>query len=62
MVAEEWNVESGELTPSMKLKRRVILERYKDEIDAMYGSEDGDDVHRWGRGCVHLIRACESML
>ena len=39
VVAEEWNIETGELTPSMKLKRRVILEKYKDKIDAMYGGE-----------------------
>ena len=39
LVAEEWNIETGELTPSMKLKRRVILEKYKDKIDAMYGGE-----------------------
>jgi long-chain acyl-CoA synthetase len=39
VVAEEWNIESGELTPSMKLKRRVILEKYKDKINAMYGGE-----------------------
>ncbi len=39
VVAEEWNIESGELTPSMKLKRRVILENYKDKINAMYGGE-----------------------
>ena len=39
VVAEEWNIETGELTPSMKLKRRVILENYKDKIDAMYGGE-----------------------
>jgi long-chain acyl-CoA synthetase len=37
VVAEEWAIESGELTPSMKLKRRVILENYKDRINAMYG-------------------------
>jgi long-chain acyl-CoA synthetase len=36
VVPEEWNVDSGELTPSMKLKRRVILEKYKDEIASMY--------------------------
>ena len=24
VVAEEWTIETGELTPSMKLKRRVI--------------------------------------
>jgi long-chain acyl-CoA synthetase len=39
VVDEEWTVESGELTPSMKLKRRVILEKYKDQIDALYGGE-----------------------
>jgi long-chain acyl-CoA synthetase len=39
VVAEEWNIETGELTPSMKLKRRVILENYKDKIDALYGGE-----------------------
>jgi long-chain acyl-CoA synthetase len=38
VVGEEWTIEAGELTPSMKLKRRVILEKYKDKIDAMYGS------------------------
>jgi long-chain acyl-CoA synthetase len=36
VVAEEWSVEEGELTPSMKLKRRVINEKYKEQIDAMY--------------------------
>jgi len=37
VVAEEWNIDSGELTPSMKLKRRVILEKYKDQIERFYG-------------------------
>ena len=36
VVPEEWNVESGELTPSLKLKRRIILEKYKDMIDGFY--------------------------
>jgi long-chain acyl-CoA synthetase len=36
VVPEVWDVESGELTPSMKLKRRVIVERYKDRIAEMY--------------------------
>ena len=36
VVPEEWNVDSGELTPSLKLKRRVILEKYKDAIAGMY--------------------------
>ena len=36
VVPEEWNVDTGELTPSLKLKRRVIVERYKDQIAALY--------------------------
>jgi len=36
-VPEEWSVDGGELTPSMKLKRRVILEKYKSQIEKFYG-------------------------
>ena len=36
LVAEEWAIDSGELTPSMKLKRRVLEERYKDEIATLF--------------------------
>jgi len=38
-VAEEWAIESGELTPSMKLKRRVITAKYSAVIDALYADE-----------------------
>lgn len=36
IVPDEWSVESGELTPSMKMKRRVVEEKYKGVIDGMY--------------------------
>ncbi len=39
IVAEEWTQESGELTPSMKLKRRVITERYASAIGELYADE-----------------------
>jgi long-chain acyl-CoA synthetase len=42
VVPEEWNVDSGELTPSMKLKRRVIVEKYKNEIAGMYREAGGE--------------------
>jgi long-chain acyl-CoA synthetase len=32
----EWTVDSEELTPTLKLKRRVILEKYHDEIEQLY--------------------------
>jgi long-chain acyl-CoA synthetase len=39
VVAEEWAQETGELTPSMKLKRRVISQRYVAAIAALYADE-----------------------
>ena len=36
ILEEEWTDTSGELTPTLKLKRNVINETYKDKIDAMY--------------------------
>ena len=39
VVAEEWTQDGGELTPSMKLKRRVITSRYAAAIDALYADE-----------------------
>jgi long-chain acyl-CoA synthetase len=39
LVAEEWSQESGELTPSMKLKRRVINQRYAAVIGELYADE-----------------------
>jgi long-chain acyl-CoA synthetase len=39
VVAEDWAMDSGELTPSMKLKRHAIEQRYAPEIAAMYADE-----------------------
>jgi len=39
VVADEWTIDSGELTPSMKLKRRVVTARYAAVIDDLYADE-----------------------
>ena len=36
ILPDEWTPESDELTPTLKLKRRVIHEKYKDAIDSLY--------------------------
>jgi long-chain acyl-CoA synthetase len=37
LVATPFSQENGELTPTLKLRRRVVREHYRAEIDAMYG-------------------------
>lgn len=38
LLADEWDVLTGELTPTLKLKRRIILDKYKALIDKIYAS------------------------
>jgi long-chain acyl-CoA synthetase len=33
----EWTAETEELTPTLKLKRRIVHAKYADDIDALYG-------------------------
>ncbi len=40
LVPDEWTVDSGELTPSMKLRRRVIAQKYANEIADLYADEN----------------------
>jgi long-chain acyl-CoA synthetase len=42
LLANEWSVESGELTPTGKMKRKVIMEKYKTVIDNLYDGESTD--------------------
>lgn len=39
VVADEWTLDTGELTPSMKLKRRFVEQRYAAEIACFYADE-----------------------
>jgi long-chain acyl-CoA synthetase len=38
LLPTEWTAESEELTPTLKLKRRVVHAKYADVIDRLYGS------------------------
>jgi long-chain acyl-CoA synthetase len=36
LLGNSWGIESGELTPTMKLKRKVIHQKYESEIEGIY--------------------------
>jgi long-chain acyl-CoA synthetase len=36
ILQEDWTEEGGQLTPSMKLKRNVVMKEYASEVDALY--------------------------
>ena len=36
LLDHEWTIEDGEVTPSLKIRRKAIAERYKDLIDGMF--------------------------
>jgi long-chain acyl-CoA synthetase len=37
ILAKDWSEETGEITPSLKVKRNVVLKQHADEIAAIYG-------------------------
>jgi len=44
VIAEEFSAENGVLTASMKLRRRVVEERYRTRIEAMYAEAEASGV------------------
>ncbi|HEY4057043.1 MAG TPA: AMP-binding protein [Kofleriaceae bacterium] len=42
ILARPFGIDTGELTPTLKIKRKVVSEKYAAEIDAMYTSEAAD--------------------
>lgn len=47
LLTEEWGPETGELTPSLKLRRRVIREKYAALVDGLY-EEPYEDPYQAG--------------
>ncbi len=39
LLPDEWSVDTGEMTPTLKLKRKVIMEKYKNVIQEIYHDE-----------------------
>ncbi|MEO7529943.1 MAG: long-chain fatty acid--CoA ligase [Sediminibacterium sp.] len=36
LLAREWTIETGEMTPKMSLKRKVVMEKFKDAVERIY--------------------------
>jgi long-chain acyl-CoA synthetase len=41
LLEKEWSQETDELTPTLKLKRRIINQKYAQEIETLYPPDDG---------------------
>jgi len=47
LLPRELTLENGELTPTMKVKRRIIHERFRPVLDRLY--EGSSEEHQRGR-------------
>ncbi len=36
LLPHEWSIETGEMTPKMSIKRKVVMEKYRDSIEHIY--------------------------
>lgn len=45
IVPTDFSQDGGELTPSLKVKRKVVAQKYKDLIDSMYEKEAADELY-----------------
>ena len=36
LIKEEFTIENRMLTPTLKLKRKIILEKYKEDLEKLY--------------------------
>jgi long-chain acyl-CoA synthetase len=46
IVPTEFSIEGGELTPTMKMKRKVIYEKYKTQLDELYEDQTSGTIAR----------------
>ena len=54
LVPDEFGVESGELTPTMKVKRRIVTDHYADDIDRVYREAEQE-----GESFDHVVDVAE---
>jgi long-chain acyl-CoA synthetase len=40
VLTEDWTEEGGQMTPSLKLKRSVVMKQYTDTVEELYVGTD----------------------
>jgi long-chain acyl-CoA synthetase len=58
LVTEEWTPQTGELSPTLKLRRNYLTERYKDIIAEIYfgGEKDLNVLSRLKNGITEILK------
>ena len=46
LLPKEWSIDSGELTPKLSLKRKVIMQKYKLNVDNIYANAEKLDSQK----------------
>ena len=39
LLPHEWTIDTGELTPKLSLKRKVVMEKYRDAVERVYNED-----------------------
>jgi long-chain acyl-CoA synthetase len=50
LLKEEWSIAGGELTPTLKLKRRQVLKKYAREVESLYADESQIETAEGAKG------------
>lgn len=55
LLAKEWTIDNGELTPKLSLKRKTIMEHHANEIELVYREEEGESKQEKEKKDIHVI-------
>ena len=36
LLPKEWTIDDGELTPTLKVRRKIVLQKYQDAVEKIY--------------------------